>query len=174
MAISINAQTEHVKFMGIPLNGTITQFQQKLQAKGIEHDQEGSRELGPGSRLFKGTFAGEKAEIYINYDANTKIVYRGKAVVRCLSLSIANQLYENLRINLENKYDRFEPIKRTSSDGYSIMNLGIPGSNGDLIGEVDIWVSKNEYSYSFPYTVYIDYWDFYNNEKHESSINDDL
>ena len=36
LAITIHAQTEHAKFMGIPINGTITQFQQKLQAKGIQ------------------------------------------------------------------------------------------------------------------------------------------
>jgi hypothetical protein len=44
--LSVHAQTEHAKFMGIPINTTITQFQQKLQAKGINYDQAASRELG--------------------------------------------------------------------------------------------------------------------------------
>ena len=34
-SILTQAQTEHMKFMGIPLNGSITAFQTKLQAKGI-------------------------------------------------------------------------------------------------------------------------------------------
>ena len=40
MSMCIQAQTEHLKFMGIPLTGSITAFQEKLKAKGIEYDAE--------------------------------------------------------------------------------------------------------------------------------------
>ena len=39
------AQKEHLKFMGIPLNGTITQFQNKLAAKGIKVDSKLNKNL---------------------------------------------------------------------------------------------------------------------------------
>lgn len=35
----------HMKFMGIPLTGTITQFQAKLAAKGVAYDPTTSRRL---------------------------------------------------------------------------------------------------------------------------------
>ena len=36
--LSVAQSQEHLKFMGIPLDGTITQFQAKLQAKGVNYD----------------------------------------------------------------------------------------------------------------------------------------
>ena len=84
-SIMIQAQTEHLKFMGIPLDGSITAFQNKLQAKGIKYDAEGSRLLKVGCRCFKGTFSGEEADFYVYYNERTKIVYRAKAVIKCLS-----------------------------------------------------------------------------------------
>ena len=56
-------QAEHLKFMGIPLTGTITQFQQKLTAKGVTHDKKASATAPIGTRIFSGKFAGAKAEI---------------------------------------------------------------------------------------------------------------
>ena len=37
------AQTEHATFMGIPINGTITQFHQKIVAKGAKYEKVYSR-----------------------------------------------------------------------------------------------------------------------------------
>ena len=85
MSMCIQAQTEHLKFMGIPLTGSITAFQEKLKAKGIEYDAEGSRQIKVGCRCFKGSFSGEKANFYVYYNEKTKIVYRAKAVITCLS-----------------------------------------------------------------------------------------
>ncbi len=53
-AIIVQAQTEHLNFMGIPLNGTITQFQTKLMAKGAKPDAKMNKELSAGCRMFKG------------------------------------------------------------------------------------------------------------------------
>ena len=66
-AFVMYAQTEHMKFMGIPLNGTISSFQSKLLSKGIKYDEVLSRHLGVGCRCFNGNFSGEKANIYVYY-----------------------------------------------------------------------------------------------------------
>lgn len=52
MAMSMHAQNEHMKFMGIPLNGTIAAFQSKLQAKGIKYDAKMSAEIKDPCRAF--------------------------------------------------------------------------------------------------------------------------
>ena len=69
MTLGVMAQTQHMKFMGIPLNGTISAFHQKLVAKGCKHDVEVSKVAGVGSRAFTGTFFGEKSGIYVYYNA---------------------------------------------------------------------------------------------------------
>ena len=68
--------TKHLKYMGIPINGTITQFQAKLIAKGCVHDKLTSNSLGVGCRAFKGHFIDNKVSIFVYYDESTKIVYK--------------------------------------------------------------------------------------------------
>lgn len=53
--------TEHMSFMGIPINGTITQFQTKLQGKGCALDRDSSYSLA--SNGFKGA-----VDLYIAKD----------------------------------------------------------------------------------------------------------
>lgn len=47
--------TEHLKFMGVPINGTLTQFVTKLKAKGLR-----SAAIKAGMATLKGEFAGYK------------------------------------------------------------------------------------------------------------------
>lgn len=65
---------EHLKFMGIPLDGTIDQFQTKLAAKGITVDEKDNKNSN-FCRHFKGTFFGYNAKITIYYDEFSKLVY---------------------------------------------------------------------------------------------------
>ena len=51
----LNAQTEHMKFAGIPLNGSIEQFQKKLVAKGFRLNAKVSKMLPVGTRSFVGS-----------------------------------------------------------------------------------------------------------------------
>lgn len=93
-AIASFAQSNvHIKFMGIPITGTIAQFQAKLVAKGCTYNKVASASISNGTRAFKGTFVGNKVDIYVYYDTNTKIVYRTKAVVSGVSEDIAEQEY---------------------------------------------------------------------------------
>ena len=75
-AMAQNAN-EHLKFMGIPINGTLESFTQKLVAKGMK------RQLGwDNTGVFRGTFAGEcDCKVYVNRIPSRNIVYR---IVVCL------------------------------------------------------------------------------------------
>ena len=91
------AQREHLKFMGIPLNGSIDAFQTKLQAKGIKYDAKGSIQLKVGCRCFKGIFSGEKADFYVYYNEKSKIVYRAKAVISCINKEKGEEKFYSFR-----------------------------------------------------------------------------
>ena len=81
MCTSIYGQA-HMKFMGIPLNGTIEQFSQKLKIKGITYDAIASKKLSPGAKLYNGTFMGEHAQFVVMFNAKR---------LRCGSPWIAHQ-----------------------------------------------------------------------------------
>lgn len=73
LSISAIAQANyHLKFKGIPITGTISQFQAQLTAKGCTYDRQTSAALQQGTRAFKGTLAGEKANIFVYLTAKAK------------------------------------------------------------------------------------------------------
>lgn len=69
VAIAANAQ-EHLSFKGIPIEGSITTFCQKLKAKGLEqvHSED-------NIRLFTGDFTGRDATIGVVADQTGKNVF---------------------------------------------------------------------------------------------------
>lgn len=75
------AQAEHMKFAGIPLTGSIEQFQKKLIAKGFRLNAKISKLLPVGTRSFIGTFAGKKGNIAVYYDPDTKTVYGAQGLL---------------------------------------------------------------------------------------------
>lgn len=180
--------TEHLSFMGIPINGTITQFQAKLQGKGCVVDRALSSQLTVGCRAFKGKFVDNKVDIYVYYDEKTKLVYRVKAVVSGTSESIAEQKYEKIKGLLLTKYGSSFCNYGTQSEkeSFSVLvaskglleNLDSSNSlsaNG-FKGEVDLFIAKDDsfIRYPFWFNLHIDYIDAINNEKHQNQSLDEI
>ena len=94
---------EHLKFMGIELNGSISSFQKKLLAKGLTVSPK-SKEQPTGMRTFDGTFSGEKSEIIVWYNPQSKEVYRAKAIISRDKKNMVEQLMENMENKLDLKY----------------------------------------------------------------------
>ena len=78
--LSIQAQ-HHMEFMGIPLTGSITEFQSELLAKGAIYNETMSQKLPIGVRLFTGVFADEDVAIYVYYNPTSKVVYEAKVMM---------------------------------------------------------------------------------------------
>ena len=178
--------TKHLNYMGIPINGTITQFQAKLIAKGCVHDKLTSNSLGVGCRAFKGNFIGNKVTIFVYYDEKTKVVYRVKSVISKISESIADQKYEYIKNMLLQKYGMTYSNygEQTGKESFSILVEGkilnpkmdltsLPLSSNGFKGNIDLFIAKDEtfLSYPFDYNLHIDYYDAINYEKH---LNRDL
>ena len=176
VAFCCPVQAQHLKFMDIPVTGTITQFQSKIEAKGVKYDKTTSNLFPAGTRAFKGTFAGEKAEIYVYYDPSTKIVYRAKAVVTCETASICENKYQEFKSLLSSKYNCFEQIgdlEGHESNTYVIAKDN-PTSMDDLIGAIQIYVSKPDFIYLDERYLHIDYTDYPNSQKADDSKMKDL
>lgn len=172
-AITSFAQTNtHIKFMGIPLTGTITQFQAKLVAKGCTYNKAISSSLSNGTRAFKGTFVGNEVDIYVYYDTKTKIVYRTKAVVSGVSEEMAEQKYSRIKDLLSQKYgsdtgDMYVGIQ----GGKESVSFISANDEGEINGSIDLFISQDEETWvraPFNYNLHIDYNDKINTSKHDN------
>lgn len=175
-AVAFSQSSSHMKFMGIPLNGTITQFQAKLTAKGCTYDKITSAYLPSGVRSFKGNIVGNNAIIFVNYNPKTKIVYRVKAVINNLTNNTASLKYDELKGLLSVKYTQFN----TGSNDFGetvAFTADADGTESMIIGEVDLFITKDTEewrNYPYNYNVHIDYYDLANSLKNDKQQLDDL
>lgn len=165
-----NAQEQHLKFMGIPLNGLISQFHVKLQNKGLRYDAEATKNLKAGGcRVYTGLFAGTQSDIYVYFNTKTQNVYRAKAVMEEKNLDDVKKLFYKYKDMLDEKYETAigEDLEQ---DGYPAYDLTIFNSDDNIIGSIQLFINLYLRRYSF----YIDYKDFKNYRANEKSNMDDL
>lgn len=178
-AIASFAQTSnHIKFMGIPLTGTIAQFQAKLVAKGCSYNKAASASISNGTRAFKGTFVGNKVDIYVYYDIKTKIVYRTKAVVSGVSEDLAEQEYSKIKDLLSQKYGSdSEDMYVGTKDGKESVSFISANDEGEINGSIDLFITQDEETWiraPFNYNLHVDYNDRINTNKHENQQLDEI
>lgn len=177
VALCIPMHAQHMKFMGIPLTGTITQFQSKLTAKGVKYDKTTSGILPTGVRAYTGTFAGQKADFYVYYESSSKIVYRAKAVIGCISESICEQVYSEMLSMLSTKYsDAYTESGYQDGHETCLIVVSQEGQNElrDILGTIGLYVVDEGISYPFVKRVHVDYTDYQNSNKSEESKMKDL
>ncbi len=173
LTLPVHAQ-QHLKFMGIPLNGTIDSFQRKLAAKGVTVDPERNKYAPFGERDFKGNFTGQPCRILVWY-TNSKIVYRAKAILDASKEEWADQFYNRVKNLLESKYAE-EYTKEDTYEGYPSITVLVSDDTGRVVfGEIDMFKTKNEYTFhSDDYSIHVDYWDFVNKAKKDQEDQNDL
>lgn len=162
-------ESSHMKFSGIPLDNTISHFQSKLLSKGYTANKSLNSQIPVGTRSFKGTFLGEKAEIAVYYDEETKIVYAAKAYYDGLTEERANEKFENIKHMLEIKYN---DGVITEDENSSLPKISLR----TILGRISLYIWKNEnlYNYPYHYTLHIQYEDYINSHKYVSKKMEDL
>lgn len=178
---------QHLKFMGVPINGSITQFQAKLVAKGCSYNQTESAQSANGCRIFYGTLIGNKVRICVFYNTLTKSVYRVKAIMDGLSEDYVDQQYSKIKGLLAQKYDYQTEGTEDDKESVSFLSLRDPGTEVDFnnvsalsevaFGEVDLFITKDEESWRrspYNFNLHIDYNDALNSEKNDNSMLDEL
>lgn len=97
-------QTNHIKFMGIPIDGTISTFEQKLISKGLKPIKDFNENSPSGDRYFNGVFAGYESVILVKYNPKTKIVYKVAVCIDRADYSYVQDLYAEFIDLLLRKY----------------------------------------------------------------------
>lgn len=149
------SESEHLKFMGIELDDTITEFQKKIEAKGCVLDPI-TNKLPNGIRMFNGTFSGEKASIFVYYNQQSKIVYRAKVVIERNDKDLIEQLMSKFENRLDMKYGT--DIKNTTLDEIDYFNKFDQHLYRLNNGEIGLFICL-EKKYSYQYSLHIDYKD---------------
>lgn len=203
-SVVLQAQTEHLNFMGIPLDGKIKAFNKELQKKGFVLDELAGKMLD-GTYIYNGIFAGERAQVFVNYDRKTKVVYCAAAIIKCYSKEQALGKYENMYDMLEEKYshdegvmfienaykklkehygdtleDRgvapFEWKKREIEDDYEVATFIIPNVEKGIKGDIRLFISESysNITHSTEYNLFVKYSDWQNDDSARDNRMDDL
>jgi len=166
----LSAQTEHMKFAGIPLNGSIEQFQKKLVAKGFRLNTKMSKMLPVGTRSFVGTFAGKKGNIAVYYDSETKNVYGAKVYYDGLTDDRAKEELDNLRSILSAKYGETSITDGTDKSGRATFTVDTG------LGSIYCYLMTDEtmLTYPFNWSTHAEFTDYVNGMNHQSNVSDDF
>lgn len=174
VCLSISAQ-EHMKFMGIPLDGTIDNFALKLKAKGVTYDAARSKSLPPGSKSYNGTFMGEKATFVVSFNTKSRVVFSVMVEMSYSSPDVAFYPFNDIVRQLLAKYpnaDREEDQFCGDDEKGSVFHIYNKGEKkiGVIIQRLRIPSSP----YSTNCTIYLMYTDVDNLQKSEAINNEDL
>lgn len=126
IALASVAQSQHIKFLGIPLGQSYTNFKQQLLAKGFKYN--GISE--PNWYSFKGTFAGEEVLIGVGVTPKSKkvanIIVHFKRFTKYSSSSDVWSKYDEIVESLKKKYGmpRIEKDKNDKGNYFTFWDVG--------------------------------------------------
>ena len=177
LCMSVSAQM-HMKFMGIPLDGTIDIFAQKLKAKGITYDADISRKLSPGAKLYTGLFMGDNAQFMVMFNAKSRIVYSVVVELSYSTLELAKTPFYSIAEGLQKKYPtaKFEKIENDNNETIGLDFNILDSKTDERFGIIRQLLSKqegNDYLKSH-WNICLFYIDVENTLKNEEINNDDL
>ena len=179
--------TEHLKFMGIPIDGSPKSFANKLKSRGFTLKDP----LSPDVIWMTGTFAGiSNSDVFIYKYPATANVYKVRVVFPGQdSWSQIEMRYNKFKDWLSQKYLLLESTEEfqgypPSSDSDKmrklvldnctyLCNYGAGSSKGEFIGSIYLAIRSNSSAYNEGY-VAIEYQDYLNGIKADQSFLDDL
>lgn len=95
---------QHLKFEGIPIDGTITSFQSQLSTKGFKVNSVKSKDAPVGQRIFNGNLQGYNAEITVYYARKSKIVYKVEAEIESEKQDVIQIILDKTLDRIGSKY----------------------------------------------------------------------
>ena len=167
LSLSSTAQTEHVRFLGIPLDGTIHQFQEELTTKGCSDGKVFL--ILEGMKAFKGSYAEHDALLMVFYDETIDVVYQAKAVITCQDEETSEAVFNEINEQLQTEHGTFLSTKSVQfghdSYGYTIFS-----PERVVMGDVGLYVTGEENNHPNGFLVQVQYTDTANMRLHEKQI----
>lgn len=165
LSVSLNAQNteEHLKFKGIPIDGTLSEFTQKMKQNGFSY-----KGMEDGMALFEGEFAATKGCTIIAVAKSNNVVHKvAVAFPDCDTWSCLFNKYESLKDMLTQKYgepalsvERFDN-RYIRDDGDRFYNVRMDRCKYATSwiteeGVIDLDITHSGYFSCFVRLIYID------------------
>lgn len=141
--ITASAQTEHMKFLGIPIDGTISSFTSNLHVKGFYFDRESNKETPADMRVLKGTFHSRLVKVAVFFDSKTSTVYEVKVMFDSYDADDLKSLRAELETAISSKY-----LNQTDTtydkDGNPITNIYVYPNEGQFVKQahIQLWIDE--------------------------------
>ena len=178
-AISAMAQSEHLSFKGVPIDGTLDQYVAKMKAAGFTYlgQQDGTALLQGDFAGFKGCTVGVSTLKSVNVVSTIGVIFPA-----CNDWSSLEQNYDHLKSMLTEKYGQ-------PSDVVERFQNGTPRDNNSRLhelymdrctwyttfatpkGDIQLSLQKREYNSCF---VLLKYYDKINTDTIRQQAMDDL
>ena len=178
-AISAMAQSEHLSFKGVPIDGTLDQYVAKMKAAGFTYlgQQDGTALLQGDFAGFKGCTVGVSTLKSVNVVSTIGVIFPA-----CNDWSSLEQNYDHLKSMLTEKYGQ-------PSDVVERFQNGTPRDNNSRLhelymdrctwyttfatpkGDIQLSLQKREYNSCF---VLLKYYDKINTDTVRQQAMDDL
>lgn len=129
-AMSIAEEAVHLSFMGINFKTPTDEFCKALEEKGCSQIYLTDPK---DMKIFKGLFYGKDATIYITHSPSIKKVINATAYIELENKKEVQDLMEELKEQLENKYE-VKAIAKDNSSGLKEYQFNI-GMNMILVGQ---------------------------------------
>ena len=164
--ISLSAHSEHLKFMDIPIDGTISSFQSKLDSKGIKVNSTKSKSAPNGQRIFEGNFQGYKSEITVYYNRKTKEVYKVETQIKSKIKTDIEIIFVEAINTIREKYinEEKQDLHRNSG-AYFLFHIKEASSDSVELGTIYVEPTYSTYGISNEvanYVLLITYEDYLN------------
>ena len=102
---------EHMKFMGIPINGSVNTFTALLKKKGFEISPD-NQYMGVGYRLLKGEFMGVYGtEICLYYDGSDSRMFSVVALSDYPDIEVAEERQKYIKELIKKKYPSWKCVE---------------------------------------------------------------
>lgn len=139
LCVSVYASAQdHMAFMGVPIDGTISSFQSKIETKGFTKNSFISSKCPVGYRVFNGIFASYNCFLEVIYSPKTKVVFQCNVLFCDNDREKADNIYNDLKNLLKTKYQDYEQTD-TLDNGKPLFAIGIKNENGiPYKGEIDL------------------------------------
>lgn len=166
----------HMKFMGIPLTGSVDAFVSKLSAKGCTVSTL-NRQAPAGTRVLEGTFSGEEATICVYYNPSNKTVNSAKAYMRYYGKSRVEDKQAYFETLLDKKYPTAQKTVDVKEDdyGHTFSNtFYLITENGQAIGAISLYIRSEGYTDTDAFTLHLEYSDAEGLQQAEDAVMEDL
>lgn len=157
---------EHLKFLGLPIDGTVNEYASKLISKGFYVSPD-NKYAGKGLRVMEGPFLGNTEQFGLHYDVDTKRMWSVTFIRSFVKETDAKDLYNKLESLLHEKHN--EAKYESPLEGSFVSSCSFQNNKGIIT----LIIIERDYDYQvkMSYTDRINYRPVYK-KKRQKELDD--